>query len=206
MALFLLFSVIDCFEWFWIWSLHKNTQLMLEFLQALILVLHFSSYIIFIMHFSLYINDLPDDVICNVANYGDDTTLYSKCDQASELWQQLELSFELESDLQGTGLGQEVACSFQCCKNSTRFVWRSIGAILVLLMWKWMGLFRRKNHLLRYLGNLDRGSYLSSIAKTAFEKVGALTRSMTFLSPEVALYLYHAAMHGVLLSHLGWCP
>ena len=96
---------------------------MLEFLQALILVLHFSSYIIFIMHFSLYINDLPDDVICNVANYGDDTTLYSKCDQASELWQQLELSFELESDLQGTGLGQEVACSFQCCKNSTRFVW-----------------------------------------------------------------------------------
>ena len=32
--------------------------------------------------FLLYINDLPDDTICNVAIYADDTTLYSKCDQA----------------------------------------------------------------------------------------------------------------------------
>ena len=29
---------------------------------------------------------LPDDVICNIAIYADDTTLYSKCDQASDLW------------------------------------------------------------------------------------------------------------------------
>ena len=54
--------------------------------------------------FLLYINDLPDDVICNIAIYADDTTLYSKCDQASDLWQQLELASELESDLQDTGL------------------------------------------------------------------------------------------------------
>ena len=33
--------------------------------------------------FLLYINDLPDDIICNIAIYADDTTLYSKCDQAS---------------------------------------------------------------------------------------------------------------------------
>ena len=50
----------------------------------------------------LYINDLPDDVICNIAIYADDTTLYSKCDQASDLWQQLELASELESDLRDT--------------------------------------------------------------------------------------------------------
>ena len=37
----------------------------------------------------LYINDLPDDVICNIAICADDTTLCSKCDQASDLWQQL---------------------------------------------------------------------------------------------------------------------
>ena len=49
--------------------------------------------------FLLYINDLPDDVIYNIAIYADDTTLYSKCDQASDLWQQLELASELESDL-----------------------------------------------------------------------------------------------------------
>ena len=49
--------------------------------------------------FLLYINDLPDDVICDIAIYADDTTLYSKCDRGSDLWQQLELAFELESDL-----------------------------------------------------------------------------------------------------------
>ena len=51
--------------------------------------------------FLLYINDLPDDVICDIAIYADDTTLYSKCDQASDLWQ-LELASELESDLRDT--------------------------------------------------------------------------------------------------------
>ena len=30
--------------------------------------------------FLLYINDLPDDVICDIAIYADDATLYSKCD------------------------------------------------------------------------------------------------------------------------------
>ena len=46
--------------------------------------------------FLISINDLPDNVICNIAIYADDTTLYSKCDQASDLWQQL------ESDLRDT--------------------------------------------------------------------------------------------------------
>ena len=30
--------------------------------------------------FLLYINDLPGDVICDIAIYADDTTLYSKSD------------------------------------------------------------------------------------------------------------------------------
>ena len=42
----------------------------------------------------LYIHDLPD--------YPDDINLYSKCDQPSDLWQQLELASELESDLRDT--------------------------------------------------------------------------------------------------------
>ena len=49
--------------------------------------------------FLLYINDLPDDVICDIAIYADDTTLYSKCDLVSNLWQQPELASEVESDL-----------------------------------------------------------------------------------------------------------
>ena len=49
--------------------------------------------------FLVYINDVPDDVICDITIYADDTTLCSKCDRASDLWQQLVLASELESDL-----------------------------------------------------------------------------------------------------------
>ena len=49
--------------------------------------------------FLLYINDLPDNVICDIAIYANDTTFYSKCDWASDLWQQLKLASELEFDL-----------------------------------------------------------------------------------------------------------
>ena len=51
--------------------------------------------------FVLCIHDLSDDVTCDIAIYAD-TSLYSKCDQASDLWQQLELASELESDLRDT--------------------------------------------------------------------------------------------------------
>ena len=49
--------------------------------------------------FLLYSNDLPDDGICDIVIYADDTSLYSKRDQASDLWQQFEIASELESDL-----------------------------------------------------------------------------------------------------------
>ena len=64
------------------------------------------------------INDLPDDVICNIAIYADDTTLYSKCNLASDLWQQLELTSELESDLQDTvDWGRKWLVDFNAGKN-----------------------------------------------------------------------------------------
>ena len=31
--------------------------------------------------FLLYINDVPDDIICDITIYPNDTTLYSKCDR-----------------------------------------------------------------------------------------------------------------------------
>ena len=50
----------------------------------------------------LYINDLPDDVASNIAIYADDTNLYSKCYPVSDLLEELELVFQLESDLLNT--------------------------------------------------------------------------------------------------------
>ena len=50
--------------------------------------------------FLQYINDLPDDVICNNGIYADASTFYSRCDQAPDMWEQLQLASELESDQQ----------------------------------------------------------------------------------------------------------
>ena len=52
--------------------------------------------------FLLYINDHLDDVICNITIYADEATFYSKCNQASDLWQKLELATELESNPRDT--------------------------------------------------------------------------------------------------------
>ena len=41
---------------------------------------------------------------------------------------------------------------------------------------------------------LGWGSYIISTAKTASKKIGALTRSMKFLSPEIVLYLYKSTI------------
>ena len=49
--------------------------------------------------FLLYINNLPEDVTYNTAVYADNNTLHSKCDQASNLWQQLKLASKVKSDL-----------------------------------------------------------------------------------------------------------
>ena len=47
---------------------------------------------------------------------------------------------------------------------------------------------------LTFFSKLDWGFYIISIAKTASKKIGALIRSMKFLSPEVALYLYKSTI------------
>ena len=47
---------------------------------------------------------------------------------------------------------------------------------------------------LTFSSKLDWSSYIISIAKTVSKKFGALIRSMKFLSPEVALYLYQSTI------------
>ena len=133
MVLFPLCSVIDSVGWFWIGRL----LIIMEFLKALFLVLHFFYYILmtFLMILSVIL------LYWNAA-------LCFNCDQASDLWQQQELTSELESDIWDTGLGQEVGCWFYRCKKINWFCLISI-ITLVLYMWKWMGLSSRKNHFLK---------------------------------------------------------
>ena len=71
--------------------------------------------------------------------------------------------------------------------------------MLVLLMWKWLGLLLRKLSSFKILGltsssKLGWGSYIIPIAKTVSTKIRALIHSMKFLSPELAPYLYKSAI------------
>ena len=144
--------------------------------------------------FLLYINDLPDDVICDIAIYADDTTLYSKCDQASDLWQQLELASELESDLRDTvdwgrkwlvylNAGKTQLVSFGWHNNTGAIDGKMDGSVLeekpsfVMLV-------------LTFSFKLNWGSYIITIVKTASIEIGSLILSMTFLSPKVALWSF----------------
>ena len=138
--------------------------------------------------FLLYINDLPDDVICSIAIYADDTTLYSKCDRASDL--------NLIYETQWTGgkkwlvdfnAGKTRLISFDRSNNNGSIDVKMRGSILEeKSSFKMLGL--------TFCSKLDWGSYIISIAKTASKKIGALIRSMNFLSPEVALYLYKSTI------------
>ena len=47
---------------------------------------------------------------------------------------------------------------------------------------------------LTYSSKLDLGYYIISISKTTSQIIGALIRSMKFLSPEVAVYLYKSTI------------
>ena len=144
--------------------------------------------------FLLYINDFPDDIICDIAIYADDTTFYSKCHQASGLWQQLRLVSELDSDLRDTeDCGRKRLVDFNAGKTQLISFDRSnnTGAVDE----KMDGSFLEEKSSSKMLGlifssKLDWGSYINSTAKTTSEKIGALVCSMKFLSPEVALYLY----------------
>ena len=125
--------------------------------------------------FLLYINDLPDDVVCDIAIYADGTTLYSKCDQASDLWQQLELASELESDLRDTAdWGRKWLVDFNFGKTQlTSFEWsNNTGAIDL----KTDGSVYEEKSFFKMLGltfssKLDWGCYIISIAKTASKKI-----------------------------------
>ena len=126
--------------------------------------------------FLRYINEFPDDGICNISFYADNTTFYSKCDDESDVWQQLDLPSKLESDLQDTvdwgkkwlvdfNAGKTQLVSFDWSNNNGSIDVKTDGSVLeVKLSFKMLGL--------TFSSKLDWGSYIISLA------------------PEIALYLY----------------
>ena len=113
--------------------------------------------------FLLYNNGLPDDVICNIALHAGETTLYSKCDQASDLWQQLELVSELKSYLQDTvdwgrkwlvyfNAGKTQRDSFDLSKNTSAIDMKMGESVLDEKSFKMLGL--------TFSSKLDWGSYI----------------------------------------------
>ena len=116
--------------------------------------------------------------------------LYSKFDQASDLWQQLELASELEPDLHDAvdwskkwlvdfNAGKSQLVSFEWSNNNSSIDVKMDGSVLdEKSYFKMLGL--------TFSSKLDWGAYIISIAKTASKKIGALICSMKFLSSEVA--------------------
>ena len=171
---------------------------MLVFFTNLSLMDFQARYLALFLLFSVLGGDLPDDVICDIAISADNTTLYSKCDQASDLWQQVGLASELESDLRDTvdrgrkwlvdfNAGKSKLVLFDWSNNTGAIDVKMIGSLLEeRLSFKMLGL--------TFSSKLDWSSYIMSLAKTACKKIGALICPMKFLSPEVALYLYKSTI------------
>ena len=117
------------------------------------------------------LNDLPD-VICDIAIYADDTTLSSKCDLASDLWQQLELACELESELRETvDWGRKWLVYFNAGK--TQLVSFDLSNNIDMKM---DGSVREEKSSFKILGltlfsKLDWVYYIISITKTASRKL-----------------------------------
>ena len=112
--------------------------------------------------------------------------------------QQLELASELKSDLQDTvDRGRKWFVDFNAGKIQLVSFDRSnnTGAIDV----KMDGSVPEEKSSFKILGlsfssKLDWSSNIVSIAKIASKKIGVYMRSMKFLSPEVALYLYKSTI------------
>ena len=148
-------------------SLHKNTQLVLEFLKALFLVWHFS-----------YYRNLPVDVICDIGIYADDATLYSpSVTQHLICGNNLNwlLNLNLIYKTLWTGV---ISCLLISMLGKLHWFCLTCLIKMVLFVWKWMGLLLMKNYLLRCWG---WPSFLNWI--------GALTLSLLLKLPPRKLEL-----------------
>ena len=109
-----------------------------------------------------------------------------------------DLASELESDLQDTlDWGRKWLLDFNTAKTQLVSYDRSNNTNAIDVKMDRSVLEEKLSFRmvrLTFSSKLYWGSYIISIAKTASKKIGALIRSMKFLSPEVALYLYKSTI------------
>ena len=152
----------------------------------------------------LYTDDLPDNVLCNIAMYADNTTLYSWCDWAFDLWQYLQLNSQFEYDLGDTAEWVRKRL-VDINARKTLLVsldhFRNCCAISVKMD---SPVFNEKSFIkllvLSFSSKSDWGSYIVTIAKFASNKIRALIRSMivfllrlqlSFIAVELPCYCCH---------------
>ena len=144
--------------------------------------------------FLLFINDLPDSVLCRLALYADDSTLYSSCKQAANQASQDRLASELDIDLNTiVEWGKSWLVTFNAGKTQLISLDRSRDPLNPPISMAGHALEERPSMKLlgiSFTSKLDWGSYLIGLAKSVSKKVGAILRCRSFLSAEVILYIY----------------
>ena len=162
-------------------NLRKSIQLMLELLKAPFLLLNFSYYTL-MSPFLITLSALT-------------MILHStrKCAQVSDLRQQLEVAWDLKSDLWDSvdwgrkwivhfSSGKIQLVSFDQSNNSGAIGLKMNGSAFEELS-------SFKMLWLSFSCKLDWDSCIISIARTLFMKIGFLICSMNLLFPEIVLYL-----------------
>ena len=161
LTVFLLFWVIGGFEWFWMWSLHRNTQLMLEFRKAPFLVLHFSYYtlITFLMMLSVILISMLMILLSILS-----VIRHLICGNNLNWLLNLNLIYETL----WTGVKSGLLISMLGKLN----LFCLTGLItMVLLMWNWMGLFLSKTYLLRYWGWPSLLNWIGTLTLSLMQKL-----------------------------------
>ena len=157
--------------------------------------------------FLVYINDLPDNVLSQLAMYADDSTLY--CVSPNSLYtSRSEVAASLDRDLEKVlRWGNDWLITFNDKKTKLLSLSRSRDDAFPSIHMGPSTLPEVSD--LRLLGldistNASWEKYISGIAKSASMRVGCLYRAQKFLHPEAILYLYKATIRPLMeyCSHI----
>ena len=161
LALFLLFSVIDGFEWFWMENLFNNIEIMLEFLKVPFLIPHFSYYALMIFLMILFV------ILLSIL-----TILLSILSVIRRMISGSNLNWLMNLNLIYETLWTGVRNSLLISMLEKLNWFRLTGLItMVLLLLKWMGLFLRKNYLLRCWGRPSLSNYIGTFTLSLLLKL-----------------------------------